>query len=574
MNFLVSKIGVKPLIAVGVATALVNILYLSGSLFMLQVYDRVIPSKSLPTLWVLLVFVIFLFICQAVFDILRMRILTRSAWALDSEFSPSVYRTIMRKRLRGQAPNDAMSSLRELDTVCGFIASPGPAAFLDLPWVPFYLLICFAFHWIIGLLAIFGALVLIGLTFLTSRATTQPARLSTELGAARITTLNATLRSGEAAQAMGMVPQLYRRWTLENARFRHQSMMSSDVSVRYSVISKTFRIAFQSAILAVGALLVIGGEASSGIMIASSILISRTLAPIEQVIASWRAFVVTRDSLQRLKQGLEVEAPTDRLALGKPKSVLAIEGLTGGPPGADRLAFADVSFQLKAGEALGIIGPSGSGKTSLVRSIIGLWPKFRGVVRFDGAASEQWDGDLLGRHVGYLPQEIELLPGTVAANISRFEIDPPPAAILAAAQAAGVHDLILRLPKGYETEVGEGGGRLSAGQRQRIGLARALYGDPFLVVLDEPNANLDAEGERALTEAIQQVRSRGGVAIVIAHRPSAIEGVSLLMMMANGRVQDCGPKDEVTSRVIRAGPRAVVTDRGVLKIANDEPDYS
>jgi ATP-binding cassette subfamily C protein len=307
----------------------------------------------------------------------------------------------------------------------------------------------------------------------------------------------------------------------------------------------------QSAVLGVGAYLAINQEATSGIIIASSILVSRALAPVELAIANWKGFVGARHSRRRLSELLHlIQEEGTAMALPPPTRSLSVEALCVAPPGQPRIVVHDASFRLEKGQGLGIIGPSASGKSSLARGIVGVWPSVRGKIRLDGAALEQWSSEALGPHIGYLPQDIELFDGTVAENIARFAPDAEPEKIIAAAQAADVHDLILRLPDGYETRIGESGATLSAGQRQRVALARALFGDPFLVVLDEPNSNLDAEGDEALTHAILSARERGAIVVVIAHRPSALKGVDLLLAIANGRVQAFGPKEEVLQKVL------------------------
>jgi ATP-binding cassette subfamily C protein len=352
-------------------------------------------------------------------------------------------------------------------------------------------------------------------------------------------------------------------WAEANAQYMQSQQRTADVAGGLGAISKVFRMALQSAVLALGAYLVIQQEATAGIIIASSILTARALAPVELAIANWKGFVAARQSWARLKELLaRLPAQEPPLALPKPRMALTVESVAAVAPGQQKLLVQDASFALRAGSAVGVIGPSGSGKSSLVRLLVGVWTPARGKVRLDGAALEQWDPEALGRHIGYLPQDVELFAGTVAQNIARFEPEAKAEDVIAAAQAAGVHDLILRLPDGYETQIGEGGMALSAGQRQRIALARALYDEPFLVVLDEPNSNLDAEGEQALTQAMLGVRARGGVVVVVAHRPSALASVDLVLMMAEGRVQAFGPKDEVLSKALRPVAALAASARG------------
>ena len=372
-------------------------------------------------------------------------------------------------------------------------------------------------------------------------------------------------RNAEVLLAMGMAGPMRARWSDANRRYMASQQRASDVSGGLGAISKVLRMMLQSGVLAVGAYLVIYQQATAGIIIAGAILAARALAPIDLAIANWKGFVAARQSWQRLTKLLELmPAQAPPMALQAPCKSLAVENASAAPPGDNRLVVQDVSLKLESGNGLGIIGPSGSGKSSLARLLVGVWQPARGKIRLDGAALDQWSPEALGRHIGYLPQDVELLGGTVAQNISRFESNVDPDSIVAAAKAAGVHDLIVKLREGYETQIGEQGTALSAGQAQRIALARALYRDPFLVVLDEPNSNLDAEGDEALTSAILGVRERGGIVAVVAHRPSAIAGIDLLLVMNQGRAQAFGPKAEILSKVLQPPPRAlkVVTDTG------------
>ncbi|WFU50399.1 type I secretion system permease/ATPase [Sinorhizobium terangae] len=557
-------------IGVGIASALVNVLYLTGSFFMLEVYDRVLPSRSIPSLIALSFLALLLYGFQGAFELIRGRMLVRIAGALDENMSGRIYRALVKAPLKLKIQGDGLQALRDFDQVRSYLSGAGPAALFDLPWLPFYIAICFLFHPVIGFIAIGGGLILTLLTYLTNSGTQAPAKKAAEAGGLRNAFAQASQRNAEVVQAMGMAGRLTDLWERRNEEFRLENRRTSDIGNGYGAVSKVFRMALQSGVLAAGAVLVIKGQASPGIIIAGSILTARALAPVELAIGNWRGLVAARQSWQRLRELLkalpEAVAP---LALPAPRDRLSVEGLASGPPAAQRLIFTDISFTVRAGSALGVIGPSASGKSSLARAILGVWPAYRGSVRLDGAALDQWDSDALGKHIGYLPQDVELFAGTVAQNISRFADDATPEAIVAAAAAARVNDLILRLPNGYETEIGEGGTALSAGQRQRIALARALYGDPFLVVLDEPNSNLDAEGEHALSEAIMGVRARGGVVIVIAHRPSALASTDLVLMMQDGRMQAFGPKDEVLGKVLRRERVQQAERPAPLKIVGD-----
>lgn len=536
-------------------SGLVNLLYLTGSFFMLEVYDRVIPSRSVPTLVGLCVLALVLYGFQGALETLRARVLARIGASLDEALSARVFDIVVRAPLKGAPPGDGLLPLRDLDQVRGFLAGAGPGAFFDLPWIPIYLAVCVLFHPLIGVAALGGALVLALVTWGTDRTTREPARAATGHGLRRNALAEAGRRNAEVLAALGMQGRLSARWAEANRAYMDAHQRVADVAGGFGSLSKVFRMALQSGVLALGAWLVIRDQASAGVIIASSILVSRALAPAELAIANWKGFVQARQAWARLSELFaRIPAPGQPHALPAPARELAVEGISVAPPGTVRLVVQDLSFAMRAGQGLGVIGPSASGKSSLVRALVGVWPPGRGKVRLDGAALDQWSSADLGRHLGYLPQEVELFAGTIADNIGRFEPEPDPEAVVAAARAAGAHELILRLSEGYDTRIGEGGVGLSAGQRQRVGLARALYRDPFLVVLDEPNANLDNEGEAALTQAILGVRRRGGICVVVAHRPSALAAVDLVLMMAEGRAQAFGPKDEVFRRVLRPAP--------------------
>jgi PrtD family type I secretion system ABC transporter len=551
-----------------VISGMSNVLMLTGAMFMLEIYDRVLPSRSMPTLVGLLVLVAALFAALGVLDAIRGRILVRIGGALDETLSGRVYDTLMRLPLRAGAHNDGTQPLRDLDAIRSYLSGLGPVALFDLPWIPLYLAICFAFHPLIGFTALGGAVILIALTLLAEFLMRAPTKAATDAAIQRNTLAEASRRNAEALIAMGMAGRIASRWSEANRQYMHSQREASDLGGGLGAISKVLRMLLQSGVLAVGAYLVIHQEASAGIIIAGSILSARALAPVDLAIAHWKGFVTARQSWQRLNKLLAlVPAQSAPMQLQKPAQRLTVENVSCSPPGVPKIVVQDASFQLEAGQGLGIIGPSGSGKSSLARLLVGVWQPLRGNVRLDGAALNQWSPDALGRHIGYLPQDVELLAGTVAQNISRFEPKPDNEAIIAAAKAVGVHDLIVRLPAGYDTPIGEQGSALSAGQAQRIALARAAYRDPFLIVLDEPNSNLDSEGEEALTKAITGIRERMGIVIVVAHRPSAIAGVDRLLMMNQGRIQAVGPKEEVLSKVLHrplAMPRPlkVVPDSG------------
>jgi ATP-binding cassette subfamily C protein len=558
-------------IATGLMSGMSNILMLTGAFFMLEVYDRVLPSRSVPTLIGLVVLGGGLYVALGLLDMIRGRILVRIGNRLDEALSGRVYETIVRLPLKVGQRSDGLQPLRDLDSVRSFLSGAGPGALFDLPWLPIYLVICFLFHPYIGLAALLGAMILAVLTYLTETMTKDPTREATGFAMTRNALAEASRRNAEVITAMGMTSRIAVLWGDANTKYLASQRRATDVSGSIGSVSKILRLMLQSGVLAVGAYLVIYQLATPGIIIAGSILSARALAPVDSAIANWRGFVGARQAWKRLTDLLTL-LPTQLapMALRPPVKSLVVENVGVVPPGTEKVIIQDISLSLQAGNGLGIIGPSGSGKSCLARVLVSVWKPVRGRIRLDGAALDQWSQESLGKHVGYLPQDVELMAGTVAQNIGRFTPALDATTVIAAAQAAGVHELIVSLPEGYETQVGESGTALSAGQAQRIALARALFGDPFIVVLDEPNSNLDSEGDEALSRAILGVRARGGIVVVIAHRPSAIAGVDLLLMMNQGRAQAFGPKDEVLNRVLQqtaAAPRPlkVVPEAGVAK---------
>jgi PrtD family type I secretion system ABC transporter len=557
-------------IGLGVISCMINVLYLTGSLFMLEVYDRVLPSRSVPTLIGLAILAAGMYFFQGILDLIRGRILGRIGTALDEALNRRVFETMVRLPLLVGNRNEGLQPLRDLDNIRSFLSGAGPGAFFDLPWLPFYLAICFAFHVLIGLTALIGAVILVSLTIVTEYMSRQPAREATGLAARRNDLATSSRRNAEVVVAMGMSRRLASRWIDANQNYLAGNQRASDITGGLGAIAKVLRMTLQSAVLAVGAYLVINQQATAGVIIASSILSARALAPVDLAIAHWKSFVAARQSWHRLNRLLEqLPALAEQMLLQQPSSRLAVEAVSIVPPGDQKVIVQDISFALEAGHGLGIIGPSGSGKSSLARALVGVWQPFRGKVRLDGAALDQWAGDVLGRHIGYLPQDVELFAGTVAQNISRFDPDANSGAIIAAAKEAGVHQLIIKMRDGYDTQIGEQGTALSAGQAQRVALARALYGDPFLIVLDEPNSNLDTEGDEALTRAVRGARERGAIVVVVAHRPVGIEAVDQLLVLKDGRMQAFGPKEtvlgQVLQRVAPPSPIKIVSEGGVAK---------
>jgi ATP-binding cassette, subfamily C, type I secretion system permease/ATPase len=551
------------LLAVGIFSGVVNILGLTGSLYMLQVYDRVLPSHSVPTLVGITIIMVWLYAAYGLLDFIRLRLLVRIGNALDRKLHGQAFAAALLLPLRVGHEGARVQPIRDLDQIRSFVSGTGPTAFFDLPWLPFYLAIIYLLHPTLGLLATAGGIVSILLTLVADRLARAPSKRATESVIARTSYADAGRRNAEVIRAMGLSDRFGRLWSEQSRRFLQDQRRVSDVVGATGSLSRTLRMMLQSLMLGLGAYLVMSGEASSGVIIASSIMLARALAPVDIAIANWRGFTSARQSYAQLAKTLQAFAGrAEPMALPRPRRQLSVEGLAVAAPGQQKPLIQNVTFALEAGAGLGVIGPSASGKSTLVRALVGAWPALRGTVRLDQAALDQWDVAALGRDIGYLPQDIELFDGTVADNICRFDKDADPQDILGAARAAGLEQMILRLADGFQTRVGDGGAALSAGQRQLVGLARALYGDPFLVVLDEPNSNLDADGDTALATAIQGVRRRGGIVIVVAHRPSALANLDQLLVMAGGTVQAFGPKGEVLASVTRPATAAPAAERG------------
>jgi ATP-binding cassette, subfamily C, bacterial PrsD len=527
------------------ASALVNLLMLVGPIFMLQTYDRVLPSRSVSTLVGLLLIVLVLLLVQAVVDVVRSRLLSRMGEAFDEAIRDKVFNGVHHAALAG--PNsDGLQLIRDLDTVRGFISGTGLVAACDLPWTPLYILVCAMFHPLMGLAVAAGAIALGLITVSAEMFTRAPTQALVGLASSRRLVAETACRHADVVHALGMKQRIADLWSQRTQAYLDAQHRTSDLTGAFGSTSRFLRMILQSGVLALGAYLVINQQATAGVMLAATILSIRALAPIELAIANWRGFIACRASLQRLREGLAAIPLAQAITpLPAPKHHLRVTSVSLTAPRSDALVLHEVSFALQAGNAVMVVGPSGSGKTTLARALVGIATPVRGVIRIDGAALAQWDQLALGRHIGFLPQDVALFRGTVAENISRFSPAADADDVLAAARAADVHELILRLPKGYETEVGDGGMMLSGGQRQRIALARALYGNPFLVVLDEPNSNLDSEGEQALARAIAGVRTRGGIVFVIAHRPSLLRAVDHMLVLNEGRMQAFGTTEAV-----------------------------
>ena len=556
--------------SVAIFSGIVNILMLTGPLYMLQVYDRVLASRSVPTLVALTIFLVGAYAFQGAFDLIRSRIVVRAATALDERLDTSIHAAVLRLGITSRSAGEPMQPVRDLDQIRSFLSGAGPIAIVDMPWMPIFLALCFLIHPWLGLLSAAGAIVLIALTALTEWISRKPVRAVTREAGIRGAIIEADRRNSETAVAMGMAGTLAMRWKAINVRYLGDLQTSTDVVGSFGSLTKILRMLLQSGVLGLGAYLVIKEELTAGSMIAASIMMGRALAPIEVAIAHWRSFIAARQSVARLSATLSRTTPTRvQTRLPAPRHSIEIEQATIAPPAGSTAILSNIQLRLDAGDVLGIIGPSGAGKTSLVRTLVGIWPAVRGVVRIDGAALDQWDPEQLGAHVGFVSQAIELFDGTIAENIARMGALPDSDAVLRAAKAAGAHDMILRLPAGYDTPTGESGVALSAGQRQRIALARALYGDPFLIVLDEPHANLDNSGEIALFESIRGAKLRGAIVILIAHRPSAMAICDKVLFVANGTQQAFGQRDEVLPKIL-ARPAQPAATAHPLKIVTDK----
>ena len=533
-------------LGVGIMSCVINLLMLTGPLFMIAVYDQVIPTRNTDTLIGLMGLGLLAYLLFGLADNLRSRVMARFAASFSEALSGRVFDAVLRQPLSAGFQADTVRPLRDLEEIRAYMAGPGMLAWFDVPWIPLYLALCFAFHPLIGLAVAGGALVLMLLAALAELRTRWLSRRAAEINSTRNSIVELSIRSSEVLMAMGILIGIRDRWRSMSEQSTRHSLKLSDRSSALFETSKVSRMVLQSGVLALGASLVINGQASGGVIIASSILSSRALAPVDHLIGTWRSLVSAREGWKRVAMLLErMPAMPDALPLPPPIRDLTVENVSVVPAGGDLRTLAGVSFAVPAGSAVAVLGPSGAGKSSLVRTLVGVWRPSDGTVRIDGADIQSWGLGRRRRHVGYLPQDVQLLEGTVAQNISRFDDEATPESVIAAATAARVHDLILRLPNGYDSIIGPGGGLLSAGQKQRVALARALYGEPFLVVLDEPNSNLDAEGEAALSRAIMEVRQRGGIVMIVAHRESALAACDRILVVQDGQMRAYGAKEDI-----------------------------
>jgi ATP-binding cassette, subfamily C, bacterial exporter for protease/lipase len=540
---------------IGLFSAVINLLMLAPALYMLQVYDRVLASGNQMTLLMLTLMILGLFGLMGALEWVRSQVVIRLGTQMDMRLNQRVYDAAFEAQLRTGSPA-AGQALNDLTSLRQFATGNALFAFFDAPWFPVYLFVIFMFSPWLGLLALGGAVLLMILAWVNQRVSQAPLKAASELSVQATQQASAHLRNAEAIEAMGMLDTLRGRWLAQHTAFLAQQNLASEKTATVSAWSKGVRLALQSLVLGLGALLAVQGQITAGMMIAGSILMGRVLSPIDQLIGVWKQWSSARLAYQRLEALLQCyPARAQRMALPAPRGELAVEQLSASAPGTRRATLANLSFTLPAGQVLGVIGPSGCGKSTLARLLIGVWQPLAGKVRLDGAELSQWDKHQLGPHLGYLPQDIQLFAGTIAQNIARFaEVDADK--VLAAAQLAGVHQLILQLPEGYETRLGEGGAGLSGGQKQRIGLARALYGLPAVIVLDEPNSNLDEAGEQALLQAIVQLKQHKRTLILITHKPNVLTLTDQLLILREGQLQAFGPTAKVLGAPVAAKPAA------------------
>ncbi|MFN3790833.1 type I secretion system permease/ATPase [Massilia sp.] len=541
---------------VGVFSAIINLLMLVPSLYMLQVYDRVLASRNEITLLMLTLLMLGAYLFMGGLEVIRSFVLVRVGARFDMMLNKRVYTASFEQNLK-QAGGNAGQALNDLTNLRQFLTGNALFAFFDAPWFPIYLIVIFMFDPWLGLFALCGTMVLVVLAYVNERVTKNPLTEANTMAISASTLATNNLRNAEVIESMGMLPNLIGRWFKMHGKFLNLQADASQKAGTIGAATKFVQTSLQSLVLGLGALLVLENKITPGMMIAASILVGRTLAPVQQVIGVWKSWSSTRSAYDRLTKLLEANPTRPAgMALPAPKGMLTLEGVTAAPPGMRNPIVKNVSFGIVPGDILGVLGPSGSGKSTLARLLVGVWPAMMGKVRLDGADIYSWNKAELGPYLGYLPQDIELFSGTVSENIARFgEVDPEK--VVQAAKRAGVHDMILHFPEGYDTKLGDGGAGLSGGQKQRIGLARAMYGDPSLIVLDEPNSNLDDTGEQALVAAINDLRQRGKTIVLITHRTSVIGATTKLLLMREGAVHMFGPTAQVLAALQEANTKAL-----------------
>lgn len=535
--------------SIGIFTAFINLLMLVPSVYMLQVYDRVLPSRNEITLLMLTLIMLGMFAMMSLLEYIRSMVVICISNQLDMRLNTRVYTAVYEANIKNGS-SDAGQMLNDLTNLRQFLTGSALFTFFDVPWFPVYLSVIFLFNPWLGLFALLGALLLISLAVINEFVSKKPLAEASKLSIVSGNLASTNLRNAEVIEALGMLPNLRHRWFDLHQQFLSSQRIASERSGRVSAVTKFVRMSLQSLVLGLGGWLAIDGHITPGMMIAGSILMGRTLAPIEQVINVWKSYSAARLSYDRLVRLLETYPQRSTgMSLPRPEGVVSVEGVSATPPGSsEAVVLHNVSFGIQPGDVLGIIGPSASGKSTLARVLVGVWPVSEGTVRLDNSDIYQWDKSELGPYIGYLPQDIELFAGTIAENIARFN-DIDSEKVIEAAKLAGVHELILRFPDGYNTVLGSSGVGLSGGQKQRIGLARALYGIPSLVVLDEPDSSLDDAGKKALDQAITSLRRRNKTVILITHRTSLLSMTSKLLLLVNGNVNAFGPTQQVLQRL-------------------------
>jgi PrtD family type I secretion system ABC transporter len=537
---------------VAVFSFFVNMLMLTGPLYMLNVYDRVLGSRSLETLIALSVLVAFLYSMMGIMDYVRGRIMGRVGARFQATMDRRVFAAVLKAGTINKARKEAATGLRDLESVQRLITSPALMAVFDLPWTPLFFLGIFIFHPMMGLLGIVGGVILIAVA-ITNQLTTRKPLQKANAATFQSETLGAQIRQeSELVHALGMRDAAFSRWQIARSESLDATIAAADGAGTFSAMTKTFRLFLQSAMLGLGAYYVLQGELTPGAMIAGSILLGRALAPIELIVGQFATFQRGREGWQNLSALLgNVPQDDDRTTLPAPAARIIADQVTVVPPGEQTASLRMISFTVQPGQAVGVIGTSGAGKSTLARALIGVWRPAGGKIRLDGAALDQYNPDVLGQHIGYLPQRVQLFDGTIKENIARMSMSPDDAAVVVAAKKAAAHEMILKLPDGYDTRVTSNGGRLSGGQIQRIGLARAMYGNPVVLVLDEPNSNLDNEGSNALNNAIRLTKEEGKIIFIMAHRPAAIQECDMLLVIENGARRAFGPKDQVLQEMVK-----------------------
>lgn len=554
----------REFLIVGIFSMVANVLMLVPTIYMLQVYDRVLVSNSEFTLVAVSLITLFLLAVMAFSEFMRSRVLVAAGLRLDEQLGTRIFNASFESYL-GQTTKNPSRAFNDLIEIRQYLTGAGIFALFDVPWAPVYIAVTYMMHPLLGILCLVFALFQAALAWFGHRYTVAPAEAANKASSEAHAYLQSKLRNAEVLESMGMVPNLHQRWQGQHRDFLRKSSAAQALTHRVNAWSKFLRYTQQSLALGAGALLVIDGQISPGAMIASNVLMSRALAPIDMIVSTWRGFISARGAFGRLERLLS-EFPEQDPALTRvaPVGALSLSGVVATATGRDEPILKGIDLEVRAGSVVAVLGPSGSGKSTLARVIVGIWPEVSGEVLLDGLPIGGWNRFELGPHLGYLPQDVELFEGTIAENIARFnEVDPQK--VIEAARSAGLHEMILRFPKGYDSPIGEAGGLLSGGQRQRIGLARATYGNPALIVLDEPNANLDDAGEAALVKTIQELKAMGRTVILITHRPSAVAAADRIVVLRDGRIQAEGARDEVLAMLRPAAPaHAVPTPLAVV----------